>query len=218
MKNNVMYYRDNVEVKYVCYNKSIQAYPVHTHANHAVFCYITDGAVRVALDSKEYTCYPGQGFYVMPDVPHGFKPENNKPYSMICLLYTIRIPKQNSINSSELSIACFNQLKQSILKAPENMLSIKEMAQSICMSPYHMIRKFKTDFGLTPHQFQIQCRIRKAQKLLEEGKSVTEVAYETGFCDQSHFDRCFRKIVRLTPTGYKQAVKRILRHNAVKKY
>lgn len=44
---------------------------------------------------------------------------------------------------------------------------------------------------------------------IEEGKSVTEVAYATGFCDQSHFDRCFHKIVGLTPNEYKQSVKRL---------
>ena len=94
-----------------------------------------------------------------------------------------------------------------ILDAPENTFLIKDMAQNIGVSPYHMIRKFKVAHGLTPHQFQIQCRIRKAQKLLEEDKSVTEVAYATGFCDQSHFDRCFYRIVRLTPSEYKQSVK-----------
>ncbi|MDE7404115.1 MAG: AraC family transcriptional regulator, partial [Lachnospiraceae bacterium] len=77
----------------------------------------------------------------------------------------------------------------------------------ISISPYHMIRKFKAVCGLTPHQFQIQCRVRMAQRLLEEGKSVTEAAYAAGFCDQSHFDRCFRKAVRLTPNEYKQSVK-----------
>ncbi len=71
------------------------------------------------------------------------------------------------------------------------------------MSPYHMIRQFKVAYGLTPHQFRIQCRVRQAQKLLEEGKSVTEVAYVTGFCVHSYFEWCFYKIVRLTPSVYK---------------
>lgn len=106
-------------------------------------------------------------------------------------------------------ISYTKRLKQLILDAPEKVLRIEDMAQNIGMSPYHMIRKFKTACGLTPHQFQIQCRIRKAQKLLEKEKSVTEVAYATGFCDQSHFDRCFHKIVRLTPSEYKQSVKHL---------
>ena len=95
------------------------------------------------------------------------------------------------------------RLKRLILEAPENPFLIKDMARTINMSPYHMIRQFKAVCGLTPHRFQIQCRVRKAQKLLEEGKSATEAAYATGFCDQSHFDRCFQRIVRLTPGEYK---------------
>ena len=50
--------------------------------------------------------------------------------------------------------------------------------------------------------------LMQAQKLLEEEKSVSEVTYDTGFCDQSHLDRCFHKIVGLTPKEYKDAVKK----------
>ncbi len=141
----------------------------------------------------------------MPDVLHGIEPENNIPYSMINLC----IQKNKIINDDKTDISYSAMLKQAILNAPEAVFSIENMAQSVCISPYHMIRKFKTEHGLTPHQFQIQCRVRKAQKLLEKGKGVTEVAYATGFCDQSHFDRCFQKIVRMTPGNYKQAVKRL---------
>ena len=55
-------------------------------------------------------------------------------------------------------------------------------------------------------QFQIQCKVRKAQKLLEEEKSVCEVTYDAGFCDQSHLDRCFQKVVGLTPKEYRASL------------
>ena len=70
-----------------------------------------------------------------------------------------------------------------------------------------MIRRFRKAFGLTPHQFQIQCRVRKAQKLLEEEKSISRVTYDTGFSDQSHLDRCFHKLVGLTPAQYRDAAR-----------
>ena len=85
------------------------------------------------------------------------------------------------------------------------MYLIEEMAKDAGISPYHMIRKFKKAFGLTPHQFQIQCKVRKAQRLLEQKKSIAEVTYEAGFYDQSHLDRCFQKIVGMTPKEYKEA-------------
>ena len=139
----------------------------------------------------------------MPDVPHGIGTKEDTPYSMICLC----IPKDKIIKGQQMNKSKLLHLKQMIWTTPEDTFAIEDMARSASISPYHMIRKFKNDFGLTPHQFQIQCRIRKAQKLLEDGKSVIEVAYATGFCDQSHFDRCFRKIVGLTPNAYKQVAR-----------
>lgn len=92
---------------------------------------------------------------------------------------------------------------------PENILSIDEMADSAFSSKYNFIRRFKERTGLTPHQFQIQNRIRKAQKLLEKLSITTEVALTTGFYDQSHFIRNFKKIVKMTPLEYQSSIKRI---------
>ena len=70
---------------------------------------------------------------------------------------------------------------------------------------YHFIRSFKAEVGLTPHQFQIQNRIRKAQRLIHETNTITEVALTTGFCDQSHFIKQFEKYVGLPPLTYKSS-------------
>ena len=98
-------------------------------------------------------------------------------------------------------------IKQKLLEAPETSISIEDMSNEICVSSFHMIRQFKKEIGLTPHQFQIQCRIRKAQKMLLSNRTIAEVALDTGFCDQSHFVRCFKKIVGMTPTSYQKVVK-----------
>ena len=65
------------------------------------------------------------------------------------------------------------------------------------------IRSLKAEVGLTPHQFQIQNRIRKAQRLIREANTITKVALTTGFCDQSHFIKQFKKYVGLPPLAYK---------------
>ena len=85
---------------------------------------------------------------------------------------------------------------------PENPFSIQELSEQVFISPYYLIRSFKKQVGLTPHKFQMQNRIRKAQSILLQCNSITEVALTTGFCDQSHFDKWFHKIVGLTPTEY----------------
>ena len=59
-------------------------------------------------------------------------------------------------------------LKTQLELHPEQKLTIDEMAQNAFLSKYHFIRNFKSEVGLTPHQFQIQNRIRKAQRLICE--------------------------------------------------
>ncbi len=89
--------------------------------------------------------------------------------------------------------------------APENPFPVEELSRRVFVSQYFLIREFKKRFGLTPHQYQMQNRVRKAQHLLLEGKSITEVALITGFCDQSHFDRWFKKMLGITPSDYIEA-------------
>lgn len=205
MKNNIIYERNNNNIECIYYNDVVQSYPAHTHANHITFGHVLDGVVCIIYGGEKCFYHAGENFCILPDVPHAIETVDDISYSMISICVSVgeRIVEAGN----EISFA--KRLKQLILAAPENAFLIDDMAQHIGISPYHMIRKFKNTCGLTPHQFQIQCRIRKAQKLLEEGKSVTEAAYATGFCDQSHFDRCFHKIVRLTPSEYKKSVKRL---------
>lgn len=96
-----------------------------------------------------------------------------------------------------------DEMKCRLEASPENRYSIDEMAGQAFTSKYHFIRSFKREIGLTPHQFQLQNRIRKAQRLLDQSDSMAEVALNTGFFDQSHFIRQFKKIVGLTPLTYK---------------
>lgn len=98
-----------------------------------------------------------------------------------------------------------NTLKEHLEHYPETKISVEEMASKAFLSKYHFIRNFKQEIGLTPHQFQLQNRIRKAQHLLSVSDTITEVAMTTGFCDQSHFIKQFEKIVGLTPSDYKLA-------------
>jgi len=72
------------------------------------------------------------------------------------------------------------QKAQRILEQmPQEEINLDELCQSVFMSKYHFIRKFKRNIGLTPHHFQFQNRIRQAQHLLtqDDNLNITEVAY-----------------------------------------
>ena len=100
-------------------------------------------------------------------------------------------------------------LADKIISHPEQELSIETLAADIFVSKYYLIRKFKSSIGMTPHQFCIQNRIRKSQGMLDEDKTISRIAAEMGFYDQSHFDRAFQKIVGISPSEYARSKKQI---------
>lgn len=101
---------------------------------------------------------------------------------------------------------CIDRLKRELELFPECKLNVEEMAHAALINKYYFIRRFKQTAGLTPHQFQLQNRIRKAQRLISDTDTLTEVALATGYCDQSHFIKQFKKYVGLTPSDYKSSV------------
>ena len=197
--NEISYRKKNDEIECVHYKNWTKAYPPHTHTGHLVLGCVEDGEVCIVKEGTSRIYKSGDEFSIPPDSVHEVKPVDEKGYSM--LVTCLRIPEPQEAGDPALL-----ELKDTILDSPENMYLIEEMAQDSNISPYHLIRIFKKAFGLTPHQFQIQCKVRKAQKLLEEEKSICDVSYRAGFCDQSHLDRCFQKFVGLTPKEYKDAV------------
>lgn len=93
-------------------------------------------------------------------------------------------------------------LTDEIVTHSEGNLNLEDLARAVFISKYYLIRKFKSCVGMTPHQFQIQNRVRQAQHLLDGGSTIAEAATQMGFYDQSHFNKCFFKIVGISPLEY----------------
>ena len=203
MQTHILYSQKNEHIECIYYKDATMSYPAHTHTDHITFGCVLEGKLCVMRNGKRRLYQAGEHFCIPPDMSHAIETVGDIPYSMVCVC--VAVDKAFDGDRGE-TVAGVRQLKQLILQSPENAFSIEDMAHHIGISPYHMIRQFRVVCGLTPHQFQIQCRVRKAQRLLEQGESVTEAAYATGFCDQSHFDRCFQKIVRLTPREYQRCL------------
>ncbi|WP_249930378.1 helix-turn-helix transcriptional regulator [Pseudoalteromonas aurantia] len=64
----------------------------------------------------------------------------------------------------------------------------------------------RLQFGLPPHTYQIQARLRHAKGLLRQGNNQLDVALACGFHDQSHFHRHFKRSMVVTPGHYAKAV------------
>lgn len=85
-------------------------------------------------------------------------------------------------------------------------VSLNYLAEIAGLSPFHLSRVFAKEVGVPPHAYQLQVRLKKATDLLASGKPLADVAYETGFCDQSHFQKSFKKKFRITPGHYKVGI------------
>ena len=86
-------------------------------------------------------------------------------------------------------------------------ISLSELAEHVSLSPYYLLRVFRAEVGMPPHTYLESVRVRHAQRLIEAGKPLVEVAAEVGFSDQSHLTRHFKQIVGVTPGQYAQRFK-----------
>ena len=84
-------------------------------------------------------------------------------------------------------------------------LSIADVARQCAMSRSHFSRAFKKATGMSPQEWSLDVRIRRAKELLgDRAMSVAQVAQDCGFADQSHFNRTFSKLVGTTPKRWQR--------------
>ena len=83
-----------------------------------------------------------------------------------------------------------------------------ELAQLAGMSPHYFCDLFKKSTGLSPHQYLVRCRVDQAKIFLRSPQlGIMQIAKATGFADQSHFTKVFRRIVGVTPTQFRQMLR-----------
>ena len=80
-------------------------------------------------------------------------------------------------------------------------LTLQTIAQNACLSPYHLIRVFKMQTGVTPVQYLTSIRMNAAKRLLQNTRiGVAEAAYEVGYTDRAAFSRMFTKFYGKAPS------------------
>jgi AraC-like DNA-binding protein len=84
-------------------------------------------------------------------------------------------------------------------------LDLEQLAAKVGMSRFQVLRVFKRRYGLPPHSYQLCVKIAIARKLLGEGHTISDIAAECGFADQSHLSRHFRRAIGVTPSDYLRA-------------
>ncbi|MBV6640840.1 MAG: AraC family transcriptional regulator [Cyclobacteriaceae bacterium] len=108
--------------------------------------------------------------------------------------------------SSYQFLATNNALASAIQHIKSNLrekINMDKLADKACMSRASFFKKFKETMGITPSQYILKSRIALAQDLLKNSRiSISEACYSSGFENLSHFTKCFKHEVGITPTEW----------------
>ena len=101
-----------------------------------------------------------------------------------------------------------SQLKRVIDYMKANLaqdLSILDLATLTSMSKSHFSRSFKQSVGIAPYRYLMQQRVERAKQLLkQQAISISDIALECGFANQTHLTKVFRQMTGVTPKAYQK--------------
>lgn len=95
-------------------------------------------------------------------------------------------------------------LRMRIAETPEKNWSLEQEAAAMSLSYVHFRRLFQQFTGWSPGQFLLECRLRRAEKLLTVSNlRISEIALACGFESEFHFSRIFKRHRSLSPSAFR---------------
>lgn len=82
--------------------------------------------------------------------------------------------------------------------------TLDELAAAVDLRPLALLRAFRAATGLPPHAYLNHVRVQRARHLLDMGHRPAEVASRTGFADQAHLTRHFKRVIGVPPRAYQR--------------
>ncbi|WP_334396603.1 helix-turn-helix domain-containing protein [Bradyrhizobium sp. AZCC 2289] len=99
--------------------------------------------------------------------------------------------------------------REFLLANIKNGVALKQVARECGLSVGYFSHAFRRTLGVAPHKWLTEQRVELSkEKLRDDGLSLSDVAAECGFSDQSHLTRIFRQAVGVTPGVWRRALKR----------
>jgi len=115
----------------------------------------------------------------------------------------VKVASKEKINGEKTSAADRRRAVEAALWIDENShedIDLEDAAGTAGLSPFHFLRLFSGAIGVTPHQYLVRSRLRRAARLLaERERSVTDIALDVGFADLSNFVRTFHRAAGVSP-------------------
>lgn len=122
--------------------------------------------------------------------------------STLLVRYAQTQPQPSPVATDDARVALMQERLTGDLLEP---VTLAEMALAAGLSPFHAARLFTQTTGLPPHAWRNQVRLQRSLAPLRAGASVTDVAAASGFTDQSHFTRHFRRMFGVPPGRWQGA-------------
>lgn len=146
-------------------------------------------------------------------------------YSGLVDLYrTLIDPDQDTLHKQCTALSFFTLLQQVLGSAPHALdkplhrvaqaarfidehfsepIRLDDICAAASLSASYLIRAFEQRYHMTPHAYLTNRRIQHARNQLKQGRLIADVAHETGFADQAHLQREFKKHLAATPGQYR---------------
>ncbi len=94
-------------------------------------------------------------------------------------------------------------VKAYVLQHYKEPVTLNDLSGYTGRTPNHISHAFKSVTGLSPIEYLHHVRISKAKELMfDKRMPMSEIAEETGFCDQAYFNRIFKKLTGCSPTAF----------------
>jgi len=122
----------------------------------------------------------------------------------IILTELLIIHYTNSVNEKETPDYIKDIIKY-IEKRFTEKITLDDLAMKFALSKFCLHKEFKKHIGITPNQYIINCRLNYAKDLLKYSNlSVSEISYQVGIENISHFINLFKKIEHKTPLVFRK--------------
>lgn len=129
-------------------------------------------------------------------------------YSSLTQLMTRHGKNRPSDDLAVIAKPALALVKSFIDDHPAADISLEDLATLAGLSSYYLLKQFQRYYGLPPHAYQIQARVRLAKGKIKQGTRLLDVALDCGFHDQSHLNRHFKKTVGVTPGQFAKEIGR----------
>lgn len=135
------------------------------------------------------------------------KTESLEKFQMLKEYFQAELAEKHNTNISSIPIV-------SKIIEEKGVITISRILREFDISPRQLQRIFKTEIGLSAKTFSRIIRFNQARKLIEKNPdiSLSELTYEIGYSDQSHFANNFRELFDISPANFQDRVKQIRRH------